>query len=277
MTNEELKAKIKHDNPYFKDFDIKDYQIWDFISFNEEKANCKTCNGLDECKNRKKGFEPVIDSDNNVAYTRCKFMRKAESLRIRQNKLNSMYISSKSLEIKFDSFNITTEKRTKCMKYAKKFINDLRDNKHAKGAYIYGDVGAGKTYFLAALANQIVDEGHEVTFVYFPDLINDLKDDFDKLNSKIEELKKTEILIIDDFGVGNMTGWVRDSILAPILNYRMSDLRPVFISSNIAVSKDDCYDLLNYLYIKDDKDDVPASRIIRRISELCEFLELDRK
>ena len=37
MTNEELKAKIKHDNPYFKDFDIKDYQIWDFISFNEEK------------------------------------------------------------------------------------------------------------------------------------------------------------------------------------------------------------------------------------------------
>ena len=40
MTTEELKEKIRTDNPYFKNFDIKDYQVWDLIRFNEEKDNC---------------------------------------------------------------------------------------------------------------------------------------------------------------------------------------------------------------------------------------------
>ena len=66
-----------------------------------------------------------------------------------------------------------------------------------------------------------------------------------------------------------MTSWVRDSILAPILNYRMSDLKPLFITSNIKFKE-----LQNYLMVKEDRDRIPASRIIRRIDELCEYLEM---
>jgi hypothetical protein len=66
-----------------------------------------------------------------------------------------------------------------------------------------------------------------------------------------------------------MTGWVRDSIIAPILNYRMSDLKPMFISSNVLIQNLD-----TYLKVKEDRDNTPAGRIIRRISELCEYLEM---
>ncbi|MBP5444969.1 MAG: ATP-binding protein [Acholeplasmatales bacterium] len=269
MTIEELKEKIRNDNPYFKNREIKDYQVYDLLDFNVEKANCKKCNGIENCLNSKRGFEPIIDEDNNIAYVRCRYMKNELNKALRNQKLNAQYMPQKLLEANFNNFRLDNDKRIKCMQFAKKFIDSLKNNDYAKGAYIYGDIGQGKTYFLAALANELADHNHDVTFVYFPDLINDLKDDFDKLNNKINELKQTEILIIDDFGVGNMTGWVRDSIVAPILNYRMSDLKPVFISSNVIAR-----DLDTYLKVKEDRDDIPASRIIRRVVELCDFLEM---
>ena len=269
MTIEELKLKIKKDNPYFENFDIKDYQVLDFLTFNEENTNCKICKGINECKNSKRGFKPILDKDNNIAYVRCKYMQNEIDLALKSEKRNIMYLPKKVLEAKFSEFRLDTPNRIKCMNYMNDFINKIDNNEYAKGAYIQGDLGRGKSYILSALANELVDRGHQVTFVYFPDLINDLKDDFDKLNKKINELKNTEILIIDDFGVGVMTGWVRDSIIAPILNYRMSDLKPMFISSNVLIQNLD-----TYLKVKEDRDNTPAGRIIRRISELCEYLEM---
>ena len=269
MTTEELKEKIRTDNPYFKNFDIKDYEVWDLIRFNEEKANCKNCCGFDSCKNSKKGFEPIIDSENNISFIRCKYMLNELDRAKKSQKLNVMYMPKKLLEAKLENFRLDTDKRIKCMNFVKDFVYSIENNNYTKGAYVFGDTGAGKTYYISALANELVERNHEVTLVYFPDLINDLKDDFDKLNEKINELKNTEILIIDDFGVGVMTSWVRDSILAPILNYRMSDLKPLFITSNIKFKE-----LQNYLMVKEDRDRIPASRIIRRIDELCEYLEM---
>ena len=39
MTIEELKEKIRNDNPYFKNREIKDYQVYDLLDFNVEKDN----------------------------------------------------------------------------------------------------------------------------------------------------------------------------------------------------------------------------------------------
>ncbi len=269
MTIEELKLKIKKDNPYFENIDIKDYQVLDYLQFNEEKANCKKCTGINNCLNSKKGFTPIIDNDNNISYTRCKYQEKEIEMAKKSNKLNTLYVSKKLMDASLSGFRLDNDKRMKCVKFVNEFIKKTNNNEYAKGIYVSGDVGAGKTYFLAAIANELVNFNHEVTLVYFPDLINDLKDDFDKLNEKIRQLKETEILIIDDFGVGVMTSWVRDSIIAPILNYRMSDLRPVFISSNIKP-----LDLDSYLKVKEDRDSIPAARIVRRICELCDFLEM---
>ena len=269
MKIEELNEKIKKDNPYFENIDIKDYQVLDFLTFNEEKANCKKCKGINECLNSKKGFSPIIDKDNNISYVRCKYMEKEIEMAKQSEKLNTMYMSKKLLEARISNFRLDNENRIKCLKMINNFIKKMDNNEYVKGAYLSGDVGAGKTYFLAAVANELASRGYNVTFVYFPDLINDLKDDFDKLNKKITELKTTDILIIDDFGVGVMTSWVRDSIIAPILNYRMSDLKPVFISSNINFKNLD-----EYLKVKEDRDNTPAARIIRRIYELCDLIEM---
>ena len=122
MTIDELKLKIKKDNPYFENIDIKDYQVLDYLQFNEEKANCKKCSGLSNCLNSKKGFMPIIDSDNNISYTRCKYQEKEIEKAKLGDKLNVLYIPKRLLDASISNFRLDNDKRMKCVKFVNDFI-----------------------------------------------------------------------------------------------------------------------------------------------------------
>ena len=40
--------------------------------------------------------------------------------------------------------------------------------------------------------------------------------------------------MLDDLGSENMSAWLRDEVLGPVLNYRVLECKPLFISSNIS-------------------------------------------
>ena len=205
---EDIKKKIKEDNPHLADYDIKDYQVWDFVRLNEELSNCRKCKGIDNCPNSKRGFSPILTNSGDISYVRCKYYLKEIDAKSKESKLGLMYMPKDVLNAKMDKFDLNTddaENRKKCMAYLKNFIKKYEEGNFVKGAYIFGEVGSGKTFLLSAFANELIERGHQVIFVYLPDLINDLKDDFEKLNEKINELKEVEILILDDFGLAKMT------------------------------------------------------------------------
>src|SRR5699024_10790260 len=49
---------------------------------------------------------------------------------------------------------------------------------------------------------------------------------------KLEVVKKTPILMLDDIGAESMSSWVRDDILSPILQFRTQENLPTFFTSN---------------------------------------------
>ena len=205
---EDIKKKIKEDNPHLADYDIKDYQVWDFVRLNEELSNCRKCKGIDNCPNSKRGFSPILTNSGDISYVRCKYYLKEIDAKSKESKLGLMYMPKDVLDARMDKFDLNTddaENRKKCMAYLINFINKYEEGNFVKGAYIFGEVGSGKTFLLSAFANELIERGHQVIFVYLPDLINDLRDDFEKLNEKINELKEVEILILDDFGLAKMT------------------------------------------------------------------------
>lgn len=262
---EEMKKEIKK-NPFFANRNIKDEDVLKIMTFLEEKENCSKCKKLADCKNSSIGYESFITEDNQIYCSECKYLQEDLKKKRKSSKLKMLYLPPQLMAATISGFRIDTENRQNCMKYICDFI---RSKNYHKGAYIYGDVGVGKTYLLAALANELMKREKETLFVYFPDMINELKNNFDLLNERINELKNVEILIIDDFGVGAMTQWVRDSILAPILNYRMLSEKPLFISSNIKYGN-----LLDYLKLPNESSDLDSARLCRRIAELCEQMSL---
>ena len=62
------------------------------------------------------------------------------------------------------------------------------------------------------------------------------KEEIKKLREDInDEVKKTEVLVLDDIGAESNNDWIRDNILQVILQYRMQENLPTFFTSNLTM------------------------------------------
>ena len=104
-----------------------------------------------------------------------------------------------------------------------------------KGLYLYGDFGVGKSFMVAALAHDLSEKlGISSTLLHYPSFVIDVKNAIGDGNVKtlVDEIKLSEVLILDDIGAEQSTAWVRDEILQVILQYRMQENLPTFFTSN---------------------------------------------
>ena len=142
-----------------------------------------------------------------------------------------------------------------------------------KGLYIYGGFSYGKTYSLMLTAKALSANGVDHIFAYFPDLVIEIKAAMEngKYDQIIELLRETDVLLLDDLGAENMTPWLRDEVLGPIINYRMNLKKPMFISSNIEPK-----DLKKHFMMNSSEDEkVKAGRISSRLNSILISISMD--
>jgi len=97
-----------------------------------------------------------------------------------------------------------------------------------KGWLVFeGTYGCGKTHLAVAIGNTRVEQfGDEVLFMTAPDLLDFLRTTF-SANSEItydesfNRIRNMPILILDDLGVENPSGWAKEKLFQ-LLNYRYS-------------------------------------------------------
>ena len=144
-----------------------------------------------------------------------------------------------------------------------------------KGLYLYGDFGVGKSFMVAALAHDLSEKrGVSSTLLHYPSFVIDVKNAISDGNVKtlVDELKLSEVLILDDIGAEQSTAWVRDEILQVILQYRMQENLPTFFTSNFNFE-----DLeLHFAKGKHGNDETwEARRVMERIRYLAEETRLE--
>ena len=144
-----------------------------------------------------------------------------------------------------------------------------------KGLYLYGDFGVGKSFMVAALAHDLSEKrGVSSTLLHYPSFVIDVKNAIGDGNVKtlVDELKLSEVLILDDIGAEQSTAWVRDEILQVILQYRMQENLPTFFTSNFNFE-----DLeLHFAKGKQGNDETwEARRVMERIRYLAEETRLE--
>lgn len=238
-----------------------------------ELENCKKCKHLIECKNKVAGcvnYPKVIDDDRlKFDYVACKY--KVEDLEEKKYQANIFEEPLAIRNAKMASIDLTDKKRAHVIKWVKKFYTDYQTNKNIKGCYLHGSFGAGKTYILAALLNELARKKVSTTIIYYSEMLRVLKESFnDDFGAKMYLLKTTDILLIDDIGAETVTAWNRDEILGTILQYRMDAELPTFFTSNLTLSELE----VHLSSTRDSVDIVKARRIIERIKQLTEDLEL---
>lgn len=120
--------------------------------------------------------------------------------------------------------------------YAKKFKEIERDRQNSIA--LLGRPGCGKTHLLMAVSNNLISMGIEVTYFPWTEGFNELKDDFEKLNTRVKRLQETRVLFIDDLlkGGDKPTNFELKQLFA-IINYRYLENKPILISSERSIAE----------------------------------------
>lgn len=250
-------------------YDIDINNVNDFNKMLEEQENCSKCKDKNSCVNTQKGF--YVDYVNgSFTFSRCKYMAFD-----RNSCVTNYFLPEKLLSVTLDDYDINTESRKKIYDYVKKLILDLKDGNPVKGLTLYGGFSIGKTYTLAVISSMLCDNNIKHIIAYFPDLATKLRSDYysdkDSYEDLINDLKSTKVLLLDDFGSENMTDWLRDEVLGPIINYRMSMNLPVFMTSNVEPKE-----LKTHLAIDKNPDNISkADRIVNRLQSLMNTKSMD--
>lgn len=166
-------------------------------------------------------------------------------------------MSRELIKCRFDSFDYGYYKNTakgeqehylnakKALKASQDFCQNVIKNPHEIGLLFTGDVGSGKTFLAAAIANCLLEHQKKLLFLVVPDLLDELRASYNA-NSDLSEFdlldiaRTVPILILDDLGAHNYTDWSRNRIYS-ILNYRMNELLPTIITTNLDLTAIDDY------------------------------------
>lgn len=142
------------------------------------------------------------------------------------------------------------------IKEAKKYVEEWNAmfSKNI-GLLLWGDVGTGKTFFAACIANQLIENNIAVRMTDFSTILNDLYKAEDK-NRYISDLVSVELLIIDDLGIERDTPYALEQVFS-VVDARYRSNRPLIITTNLSLSE-----------IKNPTD-VMHKRIYDRVLEMC--------
>ena len=223
-----------------------------------------------------KGYKPILVMNHgyaDVSYEETPELIAAEKEAAIKKRLNLINFPSSLKNVSFLDVYRDDVQRITVLKRMIEFVNDYPNN--LKGLYLYGDFGVGKSFMVAALAHDLSEKrGVSSTLLHYPSFVIDAKNAIGDGNVKtlVDELKLSEVLILDDIGAEQSTAWVRDEILQVILQYRMQENLPTFFTSNFNFE-----DLEQHFakVKKGDNETWEARRVMERIRYLAEETRLE--
>lgn len=254
------------------------YGMTTLFEFVEQKHTCCGADSTSQCQNFYKGHVPQLMLSNgqiNIIYRKCEQMIKEDDQRELASMMKTMYMPKDVLKADFNEMDMNDNSRMAATQFMVEFRKQYRETKElpAKGLYLYGTFGVGKTYILGAIANALSKERIQTLLVYMPEFIRELKSAVTEgsIEQKIDFVKKVPVLMLDDVGSEPISTWTRDEIIGSILHYRMAEKLPTFISSNFNYKQlEEQWSVTEHGAI----DEMKSGRILQRVQALTTPLEI---
>ncbi|AQQ52830.1 primosomal protein DnaI [Planococcus lenghuensis] len=248
------------------------------LEYVEQSHGCDKCKDLGHCINVLKGHEPnltLVNGNISLTYTKCRRKTAADHKRKAENMIHSMHMPKEVAGASLIGFEPDAE-RMEAFRAANRFLAGVQGphDLPAKGLYFHGKFGVGKSYLLSAIANELAEVNVRTVLVYVPEFLREMKQAIgdQTLQEKIDYVKKAPVLMLDDIGAESMSSWARDEVFGTILNYRMAEKLPTFMTSNFNFTE-----LQHHLTYsqRGEKEEVKAARVMERVHALTIPIAMD--
>lgn len=133
-----------------------------------------------------------------------------------------------------------------------------------KGLLFYGNVGSGKTYIAACIANALIDKGHPCLVTNFPRLLNTIHGMYEGKQQYIDGLNKFDLLVIDDLAAERDTEYMNETV-QNIIDNRYRCGKPLIVTTNLSLN-----DIQNPA-------DIKKQRTYSRLAEMCFYIKVISK
>ena len=184
-----------------------------------------------------KGYEPILTMNEgyaDVTYKETRQLKEQQEQQAISKRINLLSLPQSYRKITFADIELDDVARVDTFETLVDFVANY-PSPDQKGLYIYGDMGVGKSFMLAAMAHELSETKKvATTIIHYPsfaiDVRNGIKDN--SVKEQIDAVKEAEVLVLDDIGAEQFSSWIRDDVLQVILQYRMIEELPTFFTSN---------------------------------------------
>ena len=184
-----------------------------------------------------KGYEPILTMNEgyaDVTYKETRQLKEQQEQQAISKRINLVSLPQFYRKITFADIALDDVARVDTFETLVDFVANY-PSPDQKGLYIYGDMGVGKSFMLAAMAHELSETKKvATTIIHYPsfaiDVRNGIKDN--SVKEQIDAVKEAEVLVLDDIGAEQFSSWIRDDVLQVILQYRMIEELPTFFTSN---------------------------------------------
>ncbi|WP_410531773.1 primosomal protein DnaI [Streptococcus salivarius] len=184
-----------------------------------------------------KGYEPILTMNEgyaDVTYKETRQLKEQQEQQAIAKRINLVSLPQSYRKITFADIALDDVARVDTFESLVDFVTNY-PSPDQKGLYIYGDMGVGKSFMLAAMAHELSETKKvTTTIIHYPsftiDVKNGIKDG--SVKEQIDAVKQAEVLVLDDIGAEQFSSWIRDDVLQVILQHRMIEELPTFFTSN---------------------------------------------
>ncbi len=211
--------------------------------------------------NKKTIKVPCSCQCDEIAYYEAQKASEEEARKnmVRRMKLSSM-IDVKYNDATFDKFEVNDD-NLQILKYCKRYVEAFPIFKEKnQGLLFYGDVGTGKSFASACIANELMERGTTVLMTSFARILSIVRQGSEEERNILNQITSSSLVIFDDFGAERDTEYAMEKIF-DILDQRYRSKLPMIITTNISFAE-----------MKNEQD-MRYRRLYDRIFEVCYPIE----
>ena len=133
--------------------------------------------------------------------------------------------------------------------------------KQGKGLLLFGNVGTGKTFLAACVANALIDKGVPCLVTNFARIANTVQGLFEGRQEYYDSLNKFPLLVLDDLSAERKTEYMQE-IVFNVIDARYRAKLPLIITTNLTRQE------------LQQPADITYQRIFSRLFEMCTPIEI---
>ena len=219
---------------------------------------CTVCNALKQVRIFGKVIPCICNCEEAADKAEAEH-RQAEAIKA-EHKRNAFQDGTETV-IRSATFANDNGKTGKLMSYCKGYAEGFTTS--SAWLVLYGDVGVGKSYAAAAIANHLLENCFSVRFTTLTQFERKLWNAQNK-DAVYAEYRWCDLLVLDDLGISRATQYMNE-ILFTLVDERLQSGKPMIVTTNMSAKE-----MLQ-------NDDTSIKRIMSRLVQKSTMIECKGK